>query len=113
MVLIRNLGIRHIRRDEEKRCPLHNEEENEIHILLKLNGSQIWQEKFWNIKLLHLNDVDVHKKIISCTKITTKKSTKISLHIKIQVGKPSGKNSARFRTGETGSITNRNIFCIQ
>jgi hypothetical protein len=24
--------------------------------------------------------------------------------------KPSGKNSARFRTGETGSITNKNIF---
>jgi hypothetical protein len=41
MVLIRNMGIRRIQRDEEKRRPLHNEEENEIHILLKLNGSQI------------------------------------------------------------------------
>jgi hypothetical protein len=112
-VLIRNLGIRHIRRDEEKRRPLHNEEENEIHMLLKLNASQIWQEKFWNIKLLHVNEVAVHKKIISCTMITTKKSTKISLHIKMQMGKPSGKNNARFRTGETGSITNRNIFCTQ
>jgi hypothetical protein len=31
----------------------------------------------------------------------------------MQVEKPSGKSSASFRTGETGSITNRNIFCIQ
>jgi hypothetical protein len=87
MVLIRNVGISRIRTDGEKRCHLHNEEENEIHILLKLNGSQIWQEKFWNIKLLNVNEIVVHKKIISCTKITNNKFSNISLHIKMQVGK--------------------------
>ena len=112
MILIRNLGIRHIRSNGEKRCPLHNDE-NEIHVLLKFNGSQRWKERFWNIKLLHINEDIVHKKIISCTQIITKKSMKISLHIKMQVGKPSGKTSARFRTGETGIITNINTFYIQ
>jgi len=55
--------------------------------MLKLNGSQIWQEKFWDIKLLHINEAVVHKKIIRCTKITNNKFMKISLHIKMQVGK--------------------------
>jgi hypothetical protein len=41
--------LRHIRRDGEKRkCPLCDGDENEIHIWLKFNGTQRWQEKFWN-----------------------------------------------------------------
>jgi hypothetical protein len=42
---------------------------NKIQILLKLNGTQRWQEKFWNIKLIHINQEISHKKIIRCTKI--------------------------------------------
>jgi hypothetical protein len=42
---------------------------NKIHIMLKLNRKQEWQAKFWNIKLIHINEEISHKKIISCTKI--------------------------------------------
>jgi hypothetical protein len=31
----------------------------------------------------------------------------------MQVGKPNGKNGARFRGGEGGSIINRNTVCIE
>jgi len=39
---------------KKKRFHLCNEM-NKIHTLLKLNGTQRWQEKFWNIKLIHIN----------------------------------------------------------
>ena len=60
-----------IRRHGEKiRCSLCNEEDNEIHILLKCNGTQRWQDHFWNYKWLQANEEIAHKKIINCTKIT-------------------------------------------
>jgi len=62
---------------------------------------QRWQEKFWNIARLHINQETVHQTIISCTTITEfKKFIKIPLPITMQVRKPSGKNGARVRRGE-------------
>lgn len=60
--------------DKKKRCHLCNEM-NEIHILLKLNGTKRWQEIFWNIKSIHMNEEISHKKISSCTKITELKNS--------------------------------------
>jgi len=89
-------------------------EMNKIHILLKLNGTQRWQEKFFNIKSIHINEEISHKKIISCTKIKELKNFgNISLQIKMQVGKPRRNNSARCRKVEGGSIVNRNTLCIE
>jgi len=48
--------------------------------------------KILNYKWLQVIEETAHKKIIACTKITElKKNRKISLQIKMLVGKPSGK----------------------
>lgn len=108
MVLIRKLEIKMYKERwrKNKEPPQRNDEENEIYVLLKCNGTQKWQEKFWNNKRLHVNEQIAHKKIITCTKITELKKKKTSLQIKVLVRKLSRKN------GEL-SIINRNTFCIE
>lgn len=48
----------------------NKENENEINVVLKFNETQRWQEQFWNITRLHINQETEHQTIISCTKIT-------------------------------------------
>ena len=38
-------------------------------MLLKFNGTYIWQEQIWNDKWQHINKATVHTKIINSTKI--------------------------------------------
>jgi hypothetical protein len=51
---------------EKGRCPLCNEEEDPIHILLKCTETRKWREQFLNRKWLRLNELIVLKKIINC-----------------------------------------------
>jgi len=51
------------------RWPLCNKEKSETHMLLKFNGTYIWQEQIWNDKWQHINKATVHTKIINSTKI--------------------------------------------
>jgi hypothetical protein len=53
MVLIGDLGTKNYKEGVEKgRCPQSNEEENEIHILLKCKETQTWRSKFLRDKYL-------------------------------------------------------------
>jgi hypothetical protein len=47
-------------------CPLCNEEEDPIHILLKCSETRKWREQFLNRRWLRLNELIVLKKIINC-----------------------------------------------
>jgi hypothetical protein len=76
--------------------------------LLKFNGTQRWQEKFWSDKWLCINEATTHKKRVSYSKITELKNEENFLY-KLNV---SGINGAKFK-GLKGSITNRNTFCIE
>ena len=55
---------------ENEDPPMCKEEENVVHTLLKRNETQMWREKFVDNNWLYINEEMVHKKIISCSKIT-------------------------------------------
>jgi len=77
--------------------------------LLKFNGTQRWQEKFWSDKWLCINETTAHKKTVCYSKITELKNEENYLY-KLNA---SGKNGAKFKGGLKGSIMNRNTFCIE
>lgn len=104
MLSIQNLKIRHTGRDGRN----WRREWNAYNILLKFNGTQRQQEKFWSDKWLHINEETKHKKIASYTKITEMKNGGNFLY-KLNA---KGKNDAKFRD-EGGSFINRTAFCIE
>jgi hypothetical protein len=60
--------LRGMRKGSEKgRCPVRSEEEDPIHILLKLSETRMWREQFLSRKWKSLNEWIVFKKIINCT----------------------------------------------
>lgn len=55
---------------EKGRWPLSDEEQDVVHMLIKCNATQRWQEQFLDNKGLHINEEIAYKKIISFNKIT-------------------------------------------
>jgi hypothetical protein len=64
MVQTRNLeNERFDERSRKRKCALCDEEENELHILLKCKKTKRWTEQFFNEKWLQINEEIVYKKI--------------------------------------------------
>jgi hypothetical protein len=52
---------------QNRRCPLCNEEEDAVHILLKCPETRRLRENLLSRKLLTMNEETAYKKIINCT----------------------------------------------
>jgi hypothetical protein len=60
-------GIRRV--FEKGRFPLHREEEDVTHILLKYSETTKWKETFLSSKCLNINEVVAYKRILNCTNV--------------------------------------------